>query len=832
MNTWANYVFDILIPKRKKENPDNKFYQNLEKWVTLISYWRFYPDMWYDMISPKTTDGTQKGGKFSLDQRVALRGMSRFKHFHAVLSRGSGKCVTGDTLIFTDQGIREIGSLFNYQNNDVETIKEQKINILNRYGELETSPRGIYSGYKDTRKITTQLGYSVECTLNHKLMVYNNGNLEWKETANLSLGDYLLISRNNKIYGNCNKIKYANDAHKLGFNFDIKNNSIPQYVLASPKNIILSFLTGLINRHSSNENESIVIENISEKLSNQLQILLLNLGIPCKRDKCSSNYDLYIYYNKELDILQDENYFYLPIQEIIESKNHTYDVYMPKTNSFIGNGIVNHNTFLNQEFAIHSAIFYPDTSIAVSAQTKENSASLIGAKFKEIIALFPILEKEFYPAPRSNVDGKTNVNIKWKSGAEIDNLVNNQTSKGQRRRKLIIEEVAQMNNKLYVDVLEPIPNVPRRTIGDLAITSPVEVQGQIHFFTTSWYRGTSEFERSLKLFENMRNLKGVLILGASYELNLLAERGESRSAILSKQEDNPIFFLLNYASEWVGVSEDALVPIDDLLELRSIKKPEFKRNKKRLEDEYVISVDVARSANSKNDKNAIEILKIIRRRDKTIESIHCVNIISLDSDMSFEELSIEVKKQKHNFDAKAIVVDTNGLGIGLLEHLGKEQFDKDTNESLGAFKPLNEDLTSADDCAEPIVYSLKSSHINRQIIINFQNYIKTKKVHFLEKKEIDYTRISSTEQLSANIAPHIQTDLLMNELANLKLDISDNNTFTLIRLTRKIKKDRYSALAYGLYYIKEYEEVNAKNENFDIEQYFFYKSAKQRKDWR
>lgn len=547
-----NYIFQIVIPKKKKENPESKFYQNLEKWVELVSYWRFYPDMWYDIISPNKKNGSKKGVKLSLDQRVNLRGMARFKHFHAVLSRGSGKCVVGDTLLFTNDGIKEIGSYFNYQNDDIETIKEQNITMLNMNGELETSPRSIYSGYKDTKKIKLKFGYEIEATLNHKLLIKDNqGRIKWKELKNLKLDDCLCVNKKNDIWGDNTNIPFDID-EKIN-ELDLWNNDkaeIPKEILISKKEIVTKFINKLYDKYGF----ALKIKSKSEKFIKQLQIIWLNLGtitnITFKNDYYYINLEINEYTHFDENNNKRKNIF-LPIEEIISSKNDVYDVYMPKTNSFIGNGIVNHNTFLNQMFFIHSAIFYPDTSLALSAQTKENSASLISSKFKELTKFYPILEKEYYPAPKSSIESKTNVLIKFKSGGEIDNLVNAQSSKGQRRRKLVVEESAQINNKTFVDVLEPIPNVARKTIGDMTIDSPIEMHGQIHFFTTSWFRSTAEFERCLKFFDDMINLRGVFILGASYELNLLAERGESKSTILAKKESDPIFFALNYESKWI-----------------------------------------------------------------------------------------------------------------------------------------------------------------------------------------------------------------------------------------------------------------------------------------
>lgn len=77
-----------------------------------------------------------------------------------------------------------------------------------------------------------------------------------------------------------------------------------------------------------------------------------------------------------------------------------------------------------------------------------------------------------------------------------------------------MEESALLNNELFQDVLEPIVNVPRRTIGRQALINPEELNGQVCFFTTSGFRGSDEHARNVKLFDEMAELKGKIILGS------------------------------------------------------------------------------------------------------------------------------------------------------------------------------------------------------------------------------------------------------------------------------------------------------------------------------
>ena len=103
-------------------------------------------------------------------------------------------------------------------------------------------------------------------------------------------------------------------------------------------------------------------------------------------------------------------------------------------------------------------------------------------------------------------------------------------------------------------VLEPIVNVPRRTIGKLATVNPEELNGQIAFLTTSGYRGSDEFTRNIKMIDDMAELKGKLVLGSGWMLPCGFGRGETKSQIMDKKSKlSPTFFGQNYESKWVNI---------------------------------------------------------------------------------------------------------------------------------------------------------------------------------------------------------------------------------------------------------------------------------------
>ena len=91
-------------------------------------------------------------------------------------------------------------------------------------------------------------------------------------------------------------------------------------------------------------------------------------------------------------------------------------------------------------------------------------------------------------------------------------------------------------------------------------------------------------------------------------------------------------------------------------------------------------------------------------------------------------------KIKNLYNAKAVVVDANGVGVGLVDNLVLEQIDPQTGESLGCWKTMNTDQESELDDAEEVLYVLKAQAINHFIIVNFIDMVESGKLKLLEKR--------------------------------------------------------------------------------------------------
>jgi hypothetical protein len=467
----------------------------------------------------------------------------------------------------------------------------------------------------------------------------------------------------------------------------------------------------------------------------------------------------------------------------------------------------------------HSSIFFPDIEICMTAQTRENAAKLVDEKHRELTKFYPMLKNEITKYSSS----KDSVEVLFTSGGRIDVLANNQSTKGARRKRLNVEEAAQLNAALFDDVLEPIVNVPRRTIGKQALINPEELNGQINFFTTSWYRGTDEYERNLQMIDDMANLKGKIVIGSDWQLACTYGRGETKSQILDKKAKlSPTFFKLNYESKWVGAADNALVDINKVMKLRVLPKPDIKPDKNY---EYIVSMDVARSSSDSNNQSSIAILKFKRGKKGTVTNIKIVNLINLPNGLNFTAQTVELKRIANLYKPKVVVVDANGIGSAIKDEALKSTLDPITGEDLGCWDTINTDDEPEEDRAPKILYALTAQGINSDIIVSFIDAIESEKLQLLEKKSNEDYDAQDKENFNTMILPHIQTDFLLEEVANLKLKINQSGKYQVEQVTRKVNKDRYSATAMGLWYIREYEDkVEKEISRFDINKLFMFKS--------
>lgn len=213
-----------------------------------------------------------------------------------------------------------------------------------------------------------------------------------------------------------------------------------------------------------------------------------------------------------------------------------------------------------------------------------------------------------------------------------------------------------MDEETYKDALEPLVSEKYKSIKDF--TYDVFVKNKQSFITTAYMRNEA-YERNLKMFEDMVNLKSTFCLGADYRLPAAYGRGRTVEEIEALEEKvGKTFFSTNYKSRWLGINENCIVDIQKLESLRTIPKAELRSDGK---SDYYMSVDVARSSKSSNNQTSIMVGKVKRDKKGKINRVQIIYTANLPQGLNFTQQSLYIKKLKYRFDVKMCVIDINGL---------------------------------------------------------------------------------------------------------------------------------------------------------------------------
>lgn len=129
----------------------------------------------------------ERFGELTPIQKLAMPKVLAGKNVLILAPTGSGKCVSGDTVIFTDEGPDKIENLYN-KHVRVTSI-DQKLKIRFSNGII------IQKQKSELFKVGTDSGKHVKVTHDHRFLTLNEGILEWKMLKDLKENDFIACAR-------------------------------------------------------------------------------------------------------------------------------------------------------------------------------------------------------------------------------------------------------------------------------------------------------------------------------------------------------------------------------------------------------------------------------------------------------------------------------------------------------------------------------------------------------------------------------------------------------------------------------------------------------------
>jgi len=191
--------------------------------------------------------------------------------------------------------------------------------------------------------------------------------------------------------------------------------------------------------------------------------------------------------------------------------------------------------------------------------------------------------------------------------------------------------------------------------------------------------------------------------------------------------------------------------------------------------------------------------------------------------MHFEDQAIWAKRLFYKYKARRIVIDGNGLGIGLIDYMVKPQTDPTTGDEYPDFGVENDDegyykRFRTNNTEQEAMYIIKANApINTEAHSNVQTQLTSGKIKFLIDERVAKTKLLGTqkgkqmtpEERAEYLKPYTLTSILKEELLNLREE-NEGLNIILKQANRSIRKDKFSAMEYGLYYIKQVEDSKRK----------------------
>ena len=488
-------------------------------------------------------------------------------------------------------------------------------------------------------------------------------------------------------------------------------------------------------------------------------------------------------------------------------------------------------SFLSVLILMTRATLYAGAKLFVTSGGKEQASGILKEKVQEICTLVPGFAKEIDWGRGKTLEGKDYCKYVFKNGSYIDNLGASEKSRGKRRHGGLVEECVGVDGTILNEVIIPVMNVSRRLPDGTSYDEEVLNKSQI-FVTTAGWKNTFAYDKLIQMLVGQITRPDLFcIMGGTWRIPVLMRLLDKNFVRDLKLDGtfNESSFDREYESKWSGTIEDAFFRAEQFDRNRILRQPEYEYSGRSIKSAYyILSVDVGR----KGCDTVVCVFKVTpQTAGVSIKTL--VNIYTIHNE-HFEDQAIALKKLYYKYKARRIVIDANGLGIGLVDYMVKSQIDPDTNDTYPDFGVENDPDAEykkfrTNACEYDAMYLIKANApINTEAHANAQTQLSSGKVKMLIDERVAKVKLMGTkrgqemkpEERAEYLKPFTLTSILKEEMMNLREE-NEGVNIILKQANKGIKKDKFSAFEYGLYYIKQEEDSKRKKKRGKISDFMF-----------
>lgn len=303
---------------------------------------------------------------------------------------------------------------------------------------------------------------------------------------------------------------------------------------------------------------------------------------------------------------------------------------------------------------------------------------------------------------------------------------------------------------------------------------------------------------------------------------------------MSESDFSDIKFSMEMCAEFYGSVDGAFFDFDSVSKNRHIKYPMLPNRlasklgnsqsvvitRKQRGEVRILSADIALMSSKKNHNDATAIFINCMTPTKSGRYVNNIVYTNNYEGLRTDDQALIIRKLYDEYECDYVVLDTNGIGLGVYDALAQDIVDAETGEIYPAISCCN-NTEMASRCAvvgaEKVIWSIKANaQLNSDVAYLLREGFKSGRIRLL-CNEFDaeqymnslrgYASLESSEKTQL-LLPYVNTTLLVDELTKLQYEESGGK----VKVYEKsgMRKDRYSSLAYNYYVAVQLENKLSK----------------------
>ena len=473
-------------------------------------------------------------------------------------------------------------------------------------------------------------------------------------------------------------------------------------------------------------------------------------------------------------------------------------------------------------------VLYPGISIVACSATKGQSKLMIRKKIQqELMRMSQALQREIKNIRENNTDAY----VEFHNGSVFQIVAASDNARGNRANIVVYEEARQINKFIIDSVISPflIPRKAQYEMNHYYDGRITPMEPQEIYISSSWYYDHWFSQYSIKVGKQMLNGdKGSCLLAFDLSIPLRHGIKTVKSIQRDKEKFDPTTFDIEYRNAVPRENAGAYFTRSMLISRQVLQRAAYpkeigaKKNKYAIPKQdgeiRVLAIDIAAAEGTDNDNTIMTCLRCFREKsDDSANSIgYHITVPYIEHKQGGDAVKqcIRMKQLFNSFDADYVVMDVKSIGIPFYDILARVMYDPDNDCEYPPWKCFNiPEVANRIDSpgAQEIVFGIRgSSQLNSDMATNLRMLFINKgielllgmndAVEFLQNKYPDYSDDNPDLQVFYE-QPYLETALLIDEMSKLKYEKLQNTG--LIRLTELSgkRKDRYSSLTMGCYFI-------------------------------